>query len=45
MHKINDFGTSSMQEIIRLEKEMQLKFPEDYKQFLVNKNGGVPAEN
>lgn len=45
MHKIKGFGTLSMQEIIRLEKEMQLKFPEDYKQFLVNKNGGVPAEN
>ncbi|MBC2176052.1 hypothetical protein HCB27_05465 [Listeria booriae] len=45
MHKIKGFGTLSMQEIIRLEKEMHLNFPEEYKQFLMNKNGGVPEEN
>lgn len=45
MHKIKGFGTLSMQEIVRLEKEMHLNFPEEYKQFLMNKNGGVPEEN
>ncbi|MBC1792947.1 SMI1/KNR4 family protein [Listeria booriae] len=45
MHKIKGFGTLSMQEIIGLEKEMHLNFPEDYKQFLMNKNGGAPEEN
>lgn len=45
MHKIKGFGTLSMQQSIRLEKEMHLNFPEDYKQFLMIKNGGVPEEN
>ncbi|MBC2181236.1 SMI1/KNR4 family protein [Listeria booriae] len=45
MHKINGFGILSMQEITRLEKDLYLNFPEDYKQFLMNKNGGVPEEN
>ncbi|MBC6315403.1 SMI1/KNR4 family protein [Listeria grandensis] len=45
MHKIKGFGTLSMQEITRLEKGLYLNFPEDYKQFLMNKNGGVPEEN
>ncbi|MBC1473632.1 SMI1/KNR4 family protein [Listeria grandensis] len=45
MHKIKGFGTLSMQEITRLEKDLYLNFPEDYKQFLMNKNGGVPEEN
>ncbi|MBC2196402.1 SMI1/KNR4 family protein [Listeria booriae] len=45
MHKIKGFGILSMQEITRLEKDLYLNFPEDYKQFLMNKNGGVPEEN
>ncbi|MBC1247364.1 SMI1/KNR4 family protein [Listeria booriae] len=45
MNRIKGFGSLSIQEIEALEQKVNTIFPEDYKQFLMNKNGGVPEEN
>ena len=46
MPKFTDsFGPASSMEIEGLEQRLGIKLPDDYKQFILKTNGGVPAPN
>ena len=38
----NEFGPIRLQDIVDFEEENNIKLPEDYKQFLIEHNGGQP---
>lgn len=44
MKIINSGKKVSKQDILLIEKELQVSFPEDYKEFLLIHNGGEPAD-
>jgi hypothetical protein len=41
----NKYGSVNIKEILSFEKEFLISFPNDYKEFLLNHNGGVPSKN
>ncbi|MBO0468837.1 SMI1/KNR4 family protein [Enterococcus plantarum] len=45
MNNINGFGHLSEIDILSLEEKYDIVFPNDYKEFLENYNGGLPAKN
>ncbi|MDF7670696.1 SMI1/KNR4 family protein [Orbaceae bacterium ESL0721] len=42
---IDGFGKLSNSKIEHIENELKISFPDDYKQFLANYNGGLPKQN
>ncbi|EOL45082.1 SMI1/KNR4 family protein [Enterococcus caccae] len=45
MNNINGFGYVSDVDILSLEEKFDIVFPDDYKEFLENYNGGLPKKN
>lgn len=42
--KIIGYGKLKEEELIKFQNEINFKLPDDYKEFLINFNGGVPEE-
>lgn len=42
---LNSVSKISNSELSKIEKKLGLKFPEDYKSFIINANGGVPERD
>lgn len=42
---LNSVAKISNSELSKIEKKLGLKFPEDYKSFIINANGGVPERD
>jgi cell wall assembly regulator SMI1 len=45
MNLINSATKISEENIIKIENDLDIKFPKDYKNFMININGGVPEED
>lgn len=45
MNLINSATKVSEQDVIEIENELGIKFPEDYKDFIIQMNGGIPQED